>query len=198
MKLNWAERLVVNNPLRALEQSLQMGWLKRRSILREGAVALEIGCGRGAGARLILKEFQPAHLHIMDLDDRMVEKAKRHLSHRGKERVTCYVADAARLPYKTGSLDAVFGFGFLHHVPDWRAALTEVHRVLRIGGIYLLEEIYPPLYLNFLARHLMVHPMHDRFYSHDLRETLDRLRLPVKEALEFKMWGMLGIAVKEE
>ena len=133
MQLNWVERLVINNPLRVLEQKLQIGWLKRRMPLKEGAVVLEIGCGRGAEARLIRKEFRPTYLHIMDLDHRMVKKVKGYLSPWEKDRVTSYVADATHLPFRTGSLDAVFGFGFLHHVPDWRAALSEISRVLQTG-----------------------------------------------------------------
>ena len=59
MKLNWAERWAVNNPLRVLEQAIEIRRLKRMLPLPPGFTALEIGCGRGAGARVILREFRP-------------------------------------------------------------------------------------------------------------------------------------------
>ena len=50
MKINWAEKCVVNNPLRALEQRVGIGWLKATIPLKPGAKVLEAGCGREAGA----------------------------------------------------------------------------------------------------------------------------------------------------
>ncbi len=50
MKLNWAERLAVNNPIRVFEQRMEIGWMKSRKSLEPGGVLLEIGCGRGVGA----------------------------------------------------------------------------------------------------------------------------------------------------
>ena len=133
MKLNWAERWVVNNPLRVLQQRLEIRWLKRMMPLEQGATIMEIGCGRGAGAKLILQEFQPSLLHVLDLDIEMMLKAKNVLSTMPKERVKLYVGDSINLPFKAGTLDAIFGFGFLHHVPDWRRALSEIARVLKNG-----------------------------------------------------------------
>jgi len=197
MKLNWAERLVVNNPLRAIAQGFQIQWLKRTLPLKQEALALEIGCGRGAGARLILREFSPSHLHIMDLDIKMVKLAKGYLSSGEKEIVSFFVGDATRLPLEARSLDAVFGFGFLHHVPDWRAALKEIARVLKAGGLYFMEELYPSLYQNIITRHILVHPTHDRFWSQDLRKAMMDVKLPIKKAIENERLGIVGVAIKD-
>ena len=91
MKLNWAERWVVNNPLRVFQQRMEIKWLKRMMPLEPGATIMEIGCGRGAGAKLILKEFQPSLLHVLDLDIEMILKAKNFLSSMPKETVNLYV-----------------------------------------------------------------------------------------------------------
>ncbi len=72
MKLNWAERLVVNNPVRVMIQRRLIKWIKGVTAIEPQALILEIGCGRGAGARLIKEEFQPARLHAFDLDHRMI------------------------------------------------------------------------------------------------------------------------------
>lgn len=197
MKLNWAERWVVNNPLRVCQQQIEIKWLKRMMTLAPGAAVLEVGCGRGAGAKLILRTFRPARLHIQDLDIEMVLKARQYLSMIELKKTSLSVGDAVCLPFKTGTLDAVFGFGFLHHVPAWRSGLSEVARVLKTGGIYYFEELYPQLYQNFVTKHILLHPEHDRFSSHDLRNGLDQWGLILKDAFEIKKMGILGVAAKD-
>ena len=102
------------------------------------------------------------------------------------------------LPYRDGVLDAVFGFGVLHHLPDWQGGLREIARVLKPGGIYFLEEFYPQFYQNFLARRIFLHPEHDRFYSHDLHKALAEVGFRLQGCLEQKMLGILAVAVKPE
>ena len=84
----------------------------------------------------------------------------------------------------------------MHHVPDWRRALSEVARVLKIGGRYYIEELYPALYQNFITKRLLLHPANDRFKSHDLRYALSKMDLDLKDAFELKNLGILGVATK--
>jgi ubiquinone/menaquinone biosynthesis C-methylase UbiE len=196
MKLNWAERWAVNNPLRVIQQRLEIRWLKRKIDLKPGPVALEVGCGRGAGAGLILREFQPAVLQAMDLDIHMIRRARDYLPPKQRERISFYVGDVLRLPYKDQALDAVFGFGVLHHVPDWQSALREIARVLKIGGTYFLEEIYPSLYQNFITKHILLHPRENRFLSRGLKQALISTNLPLKYFLELPRIGIFGISIK--
>jgi SAM-dependent methyltransferase len=195
-KLNWGERLAVNTPVRVLQQRFEINWMARVCQARGFACALEVGCGRGAGARLIKRTFRPAELHTTDLDVEMIEKAVRYLSSKERETIHLCAADLLTLPYPTGSMDAVFGFGVLHHIPDWRAGLQEVVRVLRPGGFYFLEEIYPTLYQNFLTRHILVHPHRDRFGGEDLRLALQQANLTIIASREVKYVGIMAVARK--
>ena len=158
--------------------------------------ALEVGCGRGAGARLIRKTFKTAELHITDFDIEMMRKAVHYLSREERQTIYLCAADLLALPYAAESMDAVFGFGVLHHIPDWRAGLREVTRVLRPGGFYFLEELYPTLYQNVLTRHILVHPSRDRFDGNDLRLALKEAGLPLIAQWEVKYVGILAIAKK--
>lgn len=198
MKLNWAERLVVNNPVRVMIQRRIIKWIKSVTRITPQARVLEIGCGRGAGACLIQEEFRPARLHAFDLDHRMILQAGRYLKPEYQEKISLYVGDARMLPYRDGVLDAVFGFGVLHHLPDWRGGLREIARVLKPGGIYFLEEFYPQFYQNFLARRIFLHPEHDRFFSHDLHQALAAAGFRLQGRLEQKMLGLLAVAVKQD
>jgi ubiquinone/menaquinone biosynthesis C-methylase UbiE len=198
VKLNWAEQLIVNNPVRVMIQRLIIRWIKDVTPLKPGARILEIGCGRGAGACLIQEEFHPAMMHALDLDRDMIRRARRYAKARRQDKISFYVGDALRLPYRDRVLDAVFGFGVLHHLPDWRGGLREIARVLKPGGIYFMEEYYPQLYQNFLFRRIFLHPEHDRFYSHDLHQALTEARFELQGCLEQKMLGILAVAFKRD
>ena len=194
MKTNWLERQIVNSPVRVLIQDkIILRWIRSKVDLSAGGRFLEIGCGRGAGALMLVNAFQPAAVHAMDLDEDMISEAGHYLTESQRQRIHLYVGDTLNLPYRDAAMDAVFGFGVLHHLPDWRAGIQEIARVLKPGGIYFLEEFYPPLYLNFLMRRLVTHPEKDRFYSHDLRQTLAASGLPLQNTLEIKQLGLLGL-----
>ena len=194
MKLNWAERWVVNNPLRVFQQHIEVNWLRQMMPLKTGTTILEVGCGRGAGAKLIQSVFKPSRLHILDLDVEMMHKAKKYLSSTSLSSLNLLVGDSIALPFKTGRLDALFGFGFLHHVMDWRRALLEIARVLKPGGVYYMEELYPSLYQNAITKHILLHPEHDRFTSRNLRTEMEAAGLNLVNAFELKKLGILGAA----
>jgi ubiquinone/menaquinone biosynthesis C-methylase UbiE len=197
MKINWAERLVVNNPVRVLIQRGLIRWVKSVVNLAPACRVLEVGCGRGAGACLLLEQFQPALLHALDLDRKMIRQAHGYLNPVQRQKISLLVGDACTLPYAGESLDAVFGFGVLHHLPDWRAGLAEIVRVLKPGGIYFLEEFYPPFYQNFAARRIFLHPAEDRFHSHDLHQALRAAGFSLEGLLEQKMLGVLAVLRKK-
>jgi ubiquinone/menaquinone biosynthesis C-methylase UbiE len=197
MKLNWAERWAVNNPARIIEQLLEIRAFSRMKGLPSGARVLEIGCGRGAGAQLVIETFRPSLLHIMDLDIEMIAKVRRRLCCGEQGRVFSFVGDVLHMPYRDNSFDALFGFGVLHHVPDWRGALAEIARVLKSGGCYFFEELYPSLYQNVITRHILLHPAENRFRSEDWKAALGQQNLRVIQTREQKMLGILGAAVKD-
>ena len=196
MKLNWAERWVVNNPLRVMEQGIYLKKLARAMPLDPGSCCLEIGCGRGAAAKMILELFRPASLYVTDLDPDMLKKALHYVPPDIMRSLTLAAADGHDLPFRDASIDALFGFGVLHHIPDWRGALREIRRVLRKDGRFFFEELYPGVYQNCITRHILAHPRDDRFLSHDLRKEMEDLGLSVNWAREIKKLGILGIAVR--
>ena len=197
MKLNQAERLVVNNPVRVVIQRLIVRWFGKTVSPGPGVRLLEVGCGRGAGAALLLKKFQPAALYALDLDRRMIRQAQAFLHPEKQRRIFLGVADVLRLPYRGGTLDGVFGFGVLHHLPDWRGGLAEIARVLKPGGFYFLEEYYPTFYQNFLTRRIFRHPESDRFEGGALRRGLKDAGFSLVDSLEQRHAVILAVVVKD-
>jgi ubiquinone/menaquinone biosynthesis C-methylase UbiE len=83
-------------------------------------------------------------------------------------------------------------------VPEWQAAVGEIARVLRPGGLYFMEELYPSLYQNWLTKRILRHPPENRFGGRDLKEVMEKEGMQLKEVLEFRWVGILGVAIKEK
>jgi ubiquinone/menaquinone biosynthesis C-methylase UbiE len=163
MRLNRLEFALMNNAVRAaVQRHLEARRLLGMGGRMSGGRALEIGCGRGVGTELILDAFGAERVDAFDLDPRMIALARRRLKPWGS-RARLWVADAAAIPVADDTYDAVFDFGIVHHVPQWRQALAEVARVLRPGGRLYAEEVLS----GFIDRRIMVklfdHPRTDRF-----------------------------------
>jgi ubiquinone/menaquinone biosynthesis C-methylase UbiE len=97
-----------------------------------GRDVLEIGVGMGAD-HVELARSRPRTLSGVDLTPRAVEHARRRLGLYALHS-ELQVADAEKLPFDADRFDLVYSWGVLHHTPDTRRAIDEVHRVLRPGG----------------------------------------------------------------
>ena len=163
MILNGLEFALMNNPVRAaIQRHVEARRLLEMGGPLHGARVLELGCGRGVGTALILDVFGAAAVDAFDLDPRMIARARRRLHGHGS-RVRLWVGDATSIAVSDASYDAVFDFGIIHHVPDWRRALVEVRRVLRPGGRFYAEEVLRRFIVHPIARRLLEHPQQDRF-----------------------------------
>jgi len=174
MLLNRYEYALINNPVRAaLQRYFEAPRLLRMVGRMKGGRALEVGCGRGVGADLILRVFGADTVDAFDLDPTMVARARARLGRYGS-RVRLWVGDAASISAPDTTYDAVFDFGIIHHVPDWRRALAEVHRVLKPGGCFYAEEVLSTFIGHPLTRRVLEHPQNDRFDGAEFRAQLER------------------------
>lgn len=173
MLLNRAEYALMNNPLRAaIQRHFEARRLLRMGGALDGGRALEIGCGRGVGARLILETFGAASVDAFDLDPRMVAQAKARLAGHGR-RVRLWVGDVSAISAADASYDGVFDFGIVHHVPGWRRSLAEVHRVLAPGGRFYAEEVLRRFIVHPITRRVLEHPQSDRFDAAEFARELE-------------------------
>ncbi|UCG13370.1 MAG: class I SAM-dependent methyltransferase [Deltaproteobacteria bacterium] len=196
MKVNWAERVWVNSPLRSLILKREIQFFKKLRDLPPESHCLEIGCGRGAGALIILREFQPSRLEALDVDPTMIRLAQGRKPSWALDHLLFYVSDAQHLPYSDASMDAVFNFGIIHHLEDWEQGIKEIARVLRKDGGFYFEEIYPALYANVLTRKLLDHPTENRFRGPEFRMALATEGLKLLSGYRETRFGILGVAVK--
>lgn len=203
MLMNRAERLVVDS---AARRALQR-WYETPVLLRLGGPArrlrvLELGCGSGYGTHLIVTRFGAEHVDAVDLDPGLLDRARRRLARHG-ERVRLVHGDVTDLRAAVGaadeSYDAVFDFGIVHHVEDWRTALTEVARVLRPGGRFYFDEVTARALATRTYRLLFDHPEHDRFTAAQFVAELERHGLSTSGRWVTRVRGhyVLGVATRE-
>ena len=192
MKLNALERIVVETTLRRFWHLQVVRWMARNRVFAIESL-LEIGCGTGHALGWLQRYFRPRRLVATDLDLRMLAAAAGRIEKQPRLGADLSCADASRLPFAACSFDAVVGFGFLHHVPHWQKAVSEVARVLRPGGYYFLEEFYPALYQNRLTRRLLVHPDGNRFVSRDLKAELAACGFNTRARFELRPFYVLAM-----
>ena len=118
-----------------------------RSGLQKGMKVLEIGCGNGAfipdAARMV---GEMGRVHALDVQPKMLELLELKLQQPENadiKNVVLHLADAAELPFENGSMDIVYLAAALFEIPDVKAALAEIQRVLKPQGILAVSEFLP-------------------------------------------------------
>ena len=196
MEVNWPERFYCRSFVRKIAQRREVAFFRAAWPLRPGAKVLEIGCGDGGGAGIFSRAFAPALYHGLDVDPAMIRVAAGRRKGPLGANSLFVLGDAERLPYGDAAFDAVVNFGIIHHLPDWRAGVAEVARVLRPGGVFYFEEIYPLLYANPLFRIMLAHPRENRFHGPEFRAALAGEGLSLRPGYHESRLYVLGVAVK--
>jgi len=103
--------------------------------LRPGMRLLDLGCGPGTITLGLAQLVAPGEAVGVDLGPAVIERARAEAAARGVPGVRFEVASAYALPFPAASFDAAFASAVLEHLADPAAALAEVRRVLRPGGV---------------------------------------------------------------
>jgi ubiquinone/menaquinone biosynthesis C-methylase UbiE len=114
---------------------------------------LDLGCGNGYALEAVRRAHPANRYSGLDFSEELLALA------RARKLPGCelHLGDARALPYKDGSFDLVYSERCLINILDWdgqKKALSEIHRVLRPGGHYLMIECFTDgLENNNRARH---------------------------------------------
>ncbi len=112
-----------------------------------GKRVLEIGLGQGADSEQLIR--RGAVWTGLDLTPEAVERVRTRMSVKGLPFEDIRQGSALSMPFADSSFDLVYSHGVLHHIPDVRAAQSEIKRVLKPEG-ELVAMLYAKWSLNYL------------------------------------------------
>jgi demethylmenaquinone methyltransferase / 2-methoxy-6-polyprenyl-1,4-benzoquinol methylase len=126
---------------RAFSYSMDRHWKLlgvEKASLPNDPVVLDLACGTGDFSQLVVQRLPRARVVGVDLTERMLRLARR----RGLTETVC--GNATALPFADGSFDCVFiGYG-LRNFPNLNAAVREIERVTRPGGLMVSLDFFLP------------------------------------------------------
>lgn len=135
---------------------------------------LEIGCGNGIGTQLIQEVFQPREFIATEFDQNLVEIAQMKTM---GTKVIVEAGDATKLRFQNNDFDAVIGLSVIHHIPNWKGCVTELHRLIKPNGLLILKELSIETFespFGKLSRHLVEHPYDAMLRKSEFLEELAR------------------------
>jgi len=139
-----------------------------------GCSLLDVGCGTGAGLGAFSSECRTFGADFSEL-------ALGFCAERGISRLV--QADAQALPVVTSSFDAVISLDTIEHIPDDCAAVSEIYRILKPGGTFIMNV---PAYKWLWGPHDVALMHHRRYTRSQVKKML------VDEGFEVK-WSSYSV-----
>lgn len=143
----------------------------------DGQRVLEIGLGQGAESEQLIR--RGALWSGLDLTQESVDRVRARLAVRALPHDEVRRGSALAIPWPDHSFDIVFSHGVLHHIPDIGMAQSEIHRVLKPGGL-LVAMLYARTSLNYQVSIRLI------------RRAALLLAYPWRRARSVRSSGMLG------
>ena len=143
---------------------------------------LDWGCGRGQNLFLLKKQkFNVRGADLHNAGDSLGHDLPilKHL-----DPPVTPLTHPYEIPFEDRTFDVVISFGVLEHVPSDVASLSELHRILKPGGLFFIFNL--PYTLSWTQRlmHLRGDYSHDRLYT----EAWVRKRLPAAGFNILDLW----------
>jgi ubiquinone/menaquinone biosynthesis C-methylase UbiE len=109
--------------------------------LSAGMRVLDVGCGPGSITRGLAERVAPGEVVGVDLSKETLEAARRDAAARGLDNLRYEEASVYGLPFPDASFDVAYAHQVLQHLREREAAVREMLRVLRPGGLLAIRDI---------------------------------------------------------
>lgn len=107
--------------------------------LPQAGVIVDVGCGFGLWAFLMAAHLPEANVFGYDPDDHKIEIAKDIAGHQGVQNADFRVGSAEEIEFPYCDLVSVIDVLYLVDYPTQVRLITEIHRKLKDGGVFLLK-----------------------------------------------------------
>ncbi len=108
--------------------------------LRPGLDLLDVGCGPGTITADLAALVSPGRVVGLDREESPLAGARAEAAARGLDNAAYVVGDVYALDFPDGSFDVVHAHQVLQHLTDPVAALREMARVVRPGGLVAVRD----------------------------------------------------------
>lgn len=121
------------------------------------ARGVSIGCGTGSKERKVIQSGLVQHFTLFELSSVAVEQGRAQAAAAGlSENMTFRMEDGLVVEASEGAYDVVYWNNALHHMFDVKAALEWSWRVLRQGGVLLMDDFVGPTRSQWSDRLLQI------------------------------------------
>eukprot|EP00250_Pteridium_aquilinum_P007827 c17470_g1_i1 orf=234-1262(-) len=105
-----------------------------------GGVLVDVSCASGVSTRRFIKSGLYSSVIGLDFSESMLEQFQGFVQQDPslkKQNLILVRADVARLPFATGTIDAVHAGAAIHCWPSPSNAVAEISRILKPGGVFV-------------------------------------------------------------
>lgn len=111
---------------------------------------LELGCGTGLFSRHLIERYPEGRLVLTDASPAMLAECRRNLADASGPRIDFEIVDASR-PEGQGPFDLIATSMTLHWLPEQRASLERLRRLLGPSGVLLYAALGPQSFAEWRA-----------------------------------------------
>ena len=110
---------------------------------QSGEICVDLGSGRGNDVIRMAEEVGEAgHSYGIDISEGMIAKANANKAKFEVNNAEFIQAELEKLPLEDNSVDLVISNCTLNHSTDKQAVWNEVYRILKVGGRFVVSDIY--------------------------------------------------------
>ena len=138
--------------------------------LKEGSIVWDIACGNGNMTAFFASVVgEKGHVYALDASEKQIELAKKKIEKLGLKNVTFVVSNIDNIRDSLGKADIVYARFFLMHLSDPNRAIQQMTKLLKKGGVLILEEPIKNAIYSMVCK-----PGRSSKYLNDILATFDK------------------------
>lgn len=146
---------------------------------------LDLGCGTGWMQEVLSSKNYRRRIVGIDISEGMLRFAR-------QKHIPVVLGDAKKIPFRDSCFDGVIAKGVLHHLPAIAAAVSEIARILKPGGLVVLADpnLSPLRTLKYTLNNTDEHfsPLHRSIRPMDFIKAIEQFL----EVVDFGYFGFLA------